>query len=285
MSNKWVLPMRILPALALSLTLSLPACANACGGPFWACSVESGRYHIALPDEGKPTATIIYLHGLNGSGSGPVRGNMAREATRRGYAFIAPSGFHPDAELPRNWAVQADNFVYNGDDKAFLRDVLDDAATHHGVPTDKVLLSGFSRGASMTWDIACKTPDFATAYAPVAGAFWVTLPEECNGPVKMLHVHGWSDRTIPLEGRRLFFPEKDVRQGDLFASLKILRETNGCDARQPERTRIIGDWWWRHWTDCRAGRIDLAIHPGGHGLPKGWAVMALDWFAERLAER
>jgi len=277
--------MRTLTALAMFLALSLPACARACGGSFQPCVIDSGKYHIALPKDGPPTATIMFLHGLGGSGAGPVKGRMAREATKRGYAFIAPNGFHGDAVLPRNWAVKADNFVYNGDDQAFLRDVVADAVARHGIPADRLLLSGFSRGASMTWDVACATPEFATAYAPVAGQFWVTLPERCNGPVTMLHTHGWSDRTIPLEGRRLFFPEKDVRQGDLFASLKILRETNGCDARQPERTEIIVDRWWRHWTDCKAGRIDLMIHPGGHGLPENWAVTALDWFGERLKEQ
>lgn len=277
--------MRSLWAFFVLLAFSLPACASSCGGAFNACVIDSGKYHIALPEGRAPTATVMYLHGLGGRGSGAVRGKLARESVKRGYAFIAPNGYHPDADLPRNWAVRADNFVYNGDDQAFLRDVMADAAERHGVPADRLLLSGFSRGASMTWDIACETPEFATAYAPVAGAFWVTLPERCNGPVTMLHTHGWRDRTIPLEGRRLFFPEKDVRQGDLFASLKILRETNGCDARQPDRTEIKGDRWWRHWTDCKAGRIDLVLHPGGHALQEDWADTALDWFGERLAEQ
>jgi len=276
--------MRYLTALLILLTLSLPACASACGGSLQACVIDSGRYHIVLPKDRPPTATVMYLHGLGGRGSGLIKGKMAREATKRGYAFIAPNGFHPDADLPRNWAVKADNFVYNGDDQAFLRDVMQDAAKRHGVPTDRLLLSGFSRGASMTWDIACATPEFATAYAPVAGAFWVTLPKSCSGPVKLLHTHGWNDRTIPLEGRRLFFPEKDVKQGDLWASLKILRETNGCDARQPERSELKGDRWWRYWTNCKAGRIELVLHPGGHAVQDDWAMIALDWFGERLKE-
>ncbi len=69
-----------------------------------------------------------------------------------------------------------------------------------------------------------------------------------------------------------------VVQGDVWASLKVMRETNGCDNRQPEESRLDGDLWYRFWTDCNAGRLDLLLHPGGHGAPKGWAGLVLDWF-------
>lgn len=67
-------------------------------------------------------------------------------------------------------------------------------------------------------------------------------------------------------------------QGDVRASLKILRETNGCDARQPERNSFEGELWLRHRTDCRASKIELMLHKGGHGAPPRWADRMLDWF-------
>ena len=42
--------------------------------------------------------------------------------------------------------------------------------------------------------------------------------------------------------------------------------------------------WFRRWTSCPGGRLDLMLHPGGHGVPKGWLTRALDWFEDRLAE-
>ena len=39
-----------------------------------------------------------------------------------------------------------------------------------------------------------------------------------------------------------------------------------------------GDYWRRKWETCDAGSLELALHPGAHGIPKGWATMALDWF-------
>ena len=59
---------------------------------------------------------------------------------------------------------------------------------------------------------------------------------------------------------------------------------NGCTNRQPSRAVQEGTFWWRHWEDCDAARIDLLIHPGGHGVPKGWSPLVMDWFEARLAE-
>ncbi len=160
--------------------------------------------------------------------------------------------------------------------------MLDDAAAH-GVDRGRVLMAGFSRGASMVWDVACHAPDMARAYAPVAGAFWEPLPEGCQGGADLFHTHGWADRVIPLEGRSV--AGGTVTQGDVFASLKILRAANGCETEQPDVSGIELDGIWRRtWSSCQRGQIELMLHPGPHGTPTGWLERALDWFEARLAE-
>ena len=77
-----------------------------------------------------------------------------------------------------------------------------------------------------------------------------------------------------------------MTQGDVFQSLYILRDANGCGNRQPETAPIDDESarWLRTWSDCASGKqIDLMLHPGGHGIPKGWLDRALDWFEARLA--
>ena len=170
--------------------------------------------------------------------------------------------------------MRADAMRFNRSDTEFLRTVLSNVKGMTNLADAPVLLAGFSRGGSMVWNIACDVPDFANAYAPIAGAFWDTLPTSCAGPVRLFHTHGWNDRTVPLEGRS-FGP---IVQGDVWASLKVLRETNGCGKRQPEKSSFDGEFWLRHWTDCDAGEIELLLHKGGHGAPKGWASRIMDWF-------
>lgn len=264
-----------------TLGLTFGAFAQSCGAADTPCKVESGTYHLVLPDV-EPRGAVLLLHGGGGRGRGLLDTNLARRSVERGFIFIAPNGEHPGARFPNNWAVRADNFGHEKDDIAFLNDVMDDVAATYGVDRSRMLLAGFSRGGSMVWDVACFAPDSARAYAPSAGAFWDTLPENCNGPVDLFHTHGWNDRTVPLEGRPL--RDGAIAQGDVWESLRVLRGANGCTARQPTRSVVENDRWLKHWEDCDAGRIDLMLHPGGHGSPSDWAPRILDWFEVRLTE-
>lgn len=256
--------------------------AQECGDADNPCMIGERSYHILLPDAPREVGTIVHLHGGGGTGKGMLKSGLAKEALKRGYVVIAPNGEHPGYRYPKNWSVRANGSQFERDDAAFIQEVIDDAADRFDVDSESLLLAGFSRGASMVWDIACHEPDMAFAFAPVAGAFWDDLPDVCEKPVKLFHTHGWDDRTVPLEGRSL--RNGSIVQGDVWASLFILRATNGCGNRQPESSTFDGDKWFRHWTDCEAGQIDLLLHPGGHGVPKGWSSLVLDWFEARLSE-
>ena len=266
-------------ATAVIFAAPVAAQTDSCGAADTPCTIDSGTYHVLEPTTG-PNGIVVHLHGGGGTGKGMLGSGLAKSALKRGYIVVAPDGFHPNARFTRNWSVKAKGTTFERDDIVFLKDVLVDVQTRFDVAKLPVLLAGFSRGASMVWDVACATPDFADAYAPVAGAFWDGMPTECQGPVKLFHTHGWNDRTVPLEGRSL--RNHTVVQGDVWESLKILRATNGCRARQPENSSFDGDLWFRHWTDCEGGRIDLMLHKGGHGAPPGWAAAMLDWFEDTL---
>jgi polyhydroxybutyrate depolymerase len=255
-----------------------------CGVPEAGCPTANGFYRLALPAGAAGLVpALVFLHG-GGSSASAVTGNtaMLAELLARGYALIAPEGQPRPSRPGKNWGVY-DTRVHPRDDIAFIAEVLDDAA-RHGIDRDRVLLAGFSRGASMVWDIACRTPTVARAYAPVAGAFWEPLPDNCESPIDLFHSHGWTDRVVPIEGRS--FGDGTVVQGDVFAGLMVLRRTNGCNLRQPDTAPMetTGNLWFRGWKSCQDGRLDLMLHPGGHEVPEGWLTRALDWFEDRLAE-
>lgn len=274
-----MLTRKVLPVVSLLsaflLQIGSALAQQNCGDASNPCQVKGGSYHLIVP-EADPVGIVMHLHGGGSSGSGMLNSSLARSSVARNYVYVAPNGEHPEARWTKDWSVRANNTVHERDDTLFLESVVTDVRVNNDMIGAPLLLAGFSRGGSMVWNIACQLPDFADAYAPVAGAFWEKLPDKCIGPVRLFHAHGWMDRTVPLEGRSFF--DGTVVQGDVWASLKVLRETNRCGNRQPETNNFVGEFWLRHWTDCEAGQIDLLLHKGGHVAPTGWATIVLDWF-------
>ncbi|MEM7529869.1 MAG: polyhydroxybutyrate depolymerase [Pseudomonadota bacterium] len=220
---------------------------------------------------------VLFLGG-NGANAQKIASGSGAVATflSHGAAVAVPQGLLPDGERAPNWAVR-DGRRMPRDDLAFLQDVISDAQARLGVEPVPVLLTGFSRGGSMIWDIACQVPAAADAYAPIAGGFWYPEPENCVGPVHLFHTHGFIDRVVPLEGR----PVRDGtrRQGDVFTGLRLWRATNGCGSRADAHEMADG-FWTKHWTNCDAGSVTLMLHDGGHAVPGDWAETAIDWFEE-----
>jgi polyhydroxybutyrate depolymerase len=253
-----------------------PAAADTCGSDI-ACTLPEGAYFAALP-KGTPAGAVVFLHGWGGSAKAEI-GNprVAGPLVARGYAVIAPVGLpYSDAEPTTSWNAELD--PRSRDDVAFIDAVTDDAARRFGFPRENVLAAGFSLGGMMVWRLACDAPAGHAAFAPVAGTFWEPLPETCRAPVRLLHVHGWTDRMVPLEGRPI--PGTDFVQGDVFAALSVARRSSRCTAQAVFET--MGDFDIRSWTDCAdTAGIAVALHRGGHTVPKGWADFALDWFEGR----
>ena len=272
-----------LRALALGLSVLAPGGAlAACGAEEAACAVEGGDYHAVAPD-GAVKGAIVFLHGWGSSGQGSLRmTGMVRTFTDRGYVVIAPNGSPRQGRSGRSWSFHPDRPAAR-DVYGFLDAVRQDAAKRFGFDPGRVLLSGFSIGGSMAAYVACFHPQMFAAYAPVGGNMWRPHPDNCAGPVKMLHTHGWTDGTVPLEGRLIRGvstrdPEAFV-QGDVFAAMDIFRHANDCASHDPDRVEIGARFWRRAWDDCAPGTaLELALHPGGHSMPQGWSEMALDWF-------
>jgi len=264
-----------MPLLCGLLFGAAPALAD-CGIGAPACEVPLGAYHAATPEGPGPHPAVIFLHGYGSNSESALRVGAPMRA--RGYAVIGPQGLRRDGgEGPSSWSFHPD-FPQARDERAFLGEVLRDAVARHGVDPGRVLLAGYSIGGSMTSYLACAEPGFARAYAPLAGAFWRPHPplDGCAGPVDLFHTHGWQDGTVPIEGRPLGGGR--IEQGDIFYAMQVWREANGCAGLKPDRIEIGELYWRRAWETCASGSLTFALHPGGHGIPEGWADMVVDWF-------
>jgi polyhydroxybutyrate depolymerase len=242
-----------------------------------ACQIPTGSYHIALPKKATDKApVIIFLHGYGGSGKATINNRrVTKPLLERGYAVIAPNGLKREGGRATAWNFHPD-FHRGRNEAGFLKEVLDDAVTRFSVDRAQVVLGGFSIGGSMTSYIACNAPSEFTAFAPVSGSFWRPHPTECKKPVKLLHTHGWADKTVPLEGRKI---TEDFVQGDVFYALNLWRKTNKCEQHRADRITADDNVMRRKWEQCDAdSALEFALFSGGHTVPKGWANMMLDWF-------
>ncbi len=258
---------------ALAVPGFAPAAAQTCGTGE-PCAVVDGEYFAAVP-EGQPIGAVLFLHGWGGKARAEIANTgVVGPLLARGYVVIAPVGLpYTVAEPVTNWNAEKDPALR--DDVGFIDAVMDDAADRFLFPRDRVLASGFSLGGMMVWRLACDAPSDYAAFAPVAGTFWAPLPETCAAPVRLLHFHGWADKMVPLEGRPV--GGGALVQGDVFAALSIARRSSGCTS--DAINEAVGNLQVRSWVDCTGGAsIGIALHSGGHRVPKGWAGFALDWF-------
>lgn len=238
------------------------------------CAVPLGTYHIQTPSTPGPHKAVVFLHGAGGKGTGILR--MGAEFIERGFAVIGPNGLkRPNSRFGAGWFFHPDRPKLR-DELAFMKEIIADAAQNHNVDASQIMLSGFSIGGSTASYLACQDPDLARAYAPVAGGFWRPHPEACNGPVDLLHTHGWRDKTVPLEGRPL--RSGQIYQGDIFVTMQIWRAENDCAGMRADSFSTDEAYWRRKWETCAQGSLELVLHPGAHGIPKGWSKMAIDWF-------
>ncbi len=258
-------------ALAITLITLITTGSHACGMDT-DCKIGDRTYRIALPSPTSPEkpGAIIFNHGYRGTAAGIMKNKrLVKTVTDMGLALVAPKSFGPDWDIP-NSPSPGDNVEFD-----FFAELKEDLTSRHGIDTSQIMISGFSAGGMMTWNLACEMGNSFAAYAPMAGTFWAPVPKNCNGlPVNMIHMHGTDDKIVPMKGR----PIANTRQGDVYKALKMAAEADD-----------FGKWnstGESHGLTCQrrtasSGRIlELCVHPGGHTIRSEWLVKAWKTFSE-----
>lgn len=254
--------------------------APACGGPV-PCEVPGGRY-LALPPPGeaagRPRAATLFFHGYRSSAADFAADKAFTDAfAAEGVLLILPDG------LNGSWSFHGSPSSAR-DELAFADAVRRDLIARWQVDPARILVTGFSLGAAMAWELACRRSDDYRAFVAVAGAFWEPLPTRCDGgPVDLLQLHGTADPVVPMTGRAV---GAHWHQGDVLASLGLLAAEDGCPTPPvpgspvpgPSNAATDGTLACEIWSGCADGyRLALCRHPGGHVLPAGWVALAHAW--------
>ncbi|GHB23869.1 hypothetical protein GCM10007094_09780 [Pseudovibrio japonicus] len=227
------------------------------------CEVESGQYYVALPDspaDDEPIGAIIYLHGWKGKADQTVQNHALRSlADDLGVALIVPQGVGGSWSYPGSPSQDRDEFK-------FFDELVDDISERFPIDRDKIMLSGFSMGGSMVWNLACYQGENYAGFAPIAGAFWDPIPAACPSPLTNLyHTHGIDDKTVPMVGRAI---GANWRQSDVFDSLDVWKRQAGLYGITPTSI-TAGDLQCDVWS-AHGEKLELCLHDGGHSMKANW---------------
>lgn len=264
--------MRALTILLALLATPLAAQQQPCG-PDAPCEIADGSYHLVVPDGwdgASPLPALIFYHGHRGSGAQVFRSRgLNGTFGDAGYLLIAPNGPLREGETYRSNPARA---TAPRDEVAFTLAILDDVAARLPLDRDRVFASGFSAGGSMAWLMACEAGQYLKGMVSVAGALRRPNPTECSGlaGLRILQVHGFADGQVPFEGRGI----RDWHQGSVWEALDRARDRNACRSN-PDEITVTETFRIRDWSgSCDGGAVRLAVHDGGHGLPRGWTDLA-----------
>lgn len=268
---------RLVPILALAGFVLQAAAADAadCGADV-PCQIEGGAYRIALPTQQPARGAVVFFHGYNGSAAAQMRASaLVSTVNAAGFAFVAPDG------VEGSWTLGGAPGARR-DDAAFVDRILADLERRHGLATGRVVLSGFSLGASMAFVTTCRLGDRLAGMVTFAGVFWEPLPAagSCRPPPPVLHVHGRADRTFPLAGRLI---GGRWRQGDTLQSLTVLASSDtACHVTADLAPPAVPGMDCAQAPGCTGGRVRYCLHDGGHEIRAEW-LPPLDGFVDAAA--
>ena len=260
-------------ALLALILLCAPGDARA-AAPCSTCGAAGGTYQTVTPPgwNGRTRLRLlVFLHGWMMEGADISEdADIRAAAARMGFLLVAPDG------LLRSWS-HAGSPTQARDDVAFLRAVVADVKSRWPIDSRVVVAGGFSQGASMVWELACRASADFTAFLPFSGAFWEPLPATCPGRgVDLRHVHGLDDPVVPMAGRPLFGP---YRQGDVRTGFALWVAQDGCRL-PPVKLKDWAGLVCETWTGCtNARRLQLCLRPGGHMMQPGDLLAGLRWAA------
>ena len=155
------------------------------------------QYRIHIPPQvSESFPLILVLHGYGG-GNNDMMNNYGwtQLANEKGFVVAFPNGTR-DQDNQRFWDVDYD--FHPGldiDDDGFLRELALHLQDEYQLDPDRTFVTGFSNGAEMCFQLACRESETFEATAPIIGMMLDTLFTNCNPTIvrPMLSMNGTAD--------------------------------------------------------------------------------------------
>ena len=223
---------------------------------------------------------VIMLHGTGGTGQQVMeQTGWDRKADREDFIAVFPDGVaeHPKQPPsfllnPQTWNEGSGRHASgkrNDGDVEFIAYIIDALEARYGADPNRIYVTGFSNGASMTFRIGVELSDKVAAIAPVAGHLLIH-DHQLKRPLPMLYIIGRDD---PLElpgGGALTIRGERVEQPPIEQNLAQWRQLDGCPLKPNSDVHTAGVEMVS-FSDCRDGVevVEYFIDDMGHAWPGG----------------
>jgi len=234
---------------------------------------RTATLHQPASTIGRSAPVVIALHGLGGNGSDFEQwAGFDAVADREGFVTV-----YPDA-IDGKWSygrpiIAAMPMIGDQpvDDLGFLRLLIGELIDKKIADPSRIYVTGASRGALMTYSIACSLSDRIAAAAPVISGMTDHQIEDCHPrPMPLLLIAGSNDTAQVYDG----WIYAAGRLVSVAETLEYWRVLDGCTGQEgallphlnpSDRTRVARI----NWTGCRNGTEVLfyKIIGGGHQMP------------------
>ncbi len=130
----------------------------------------------------------------------------------KGFVAIFPQGTVAAGKGDTGWYAGGDCTNLEVCDLSFVERLIDYSIEDLNIDKNRVYVSGFSNGAFMVYTLACFLSNKVAAFAPVSGSMSPDDYQICNPqrPIPVIHIHGTSDDSIPIQGNDYVTPLQQV---------------------------------------------------------------------------
>lgn len=167
---------------------------------------------LAALSGSKPNALVILVHGYGSNGDDLISLARMIQPVLPHAAFVAPNA---PSQIPRMaaayqwWPIETFSMAERGAGAAAAAPALDAFITHEleeaGLPSDRLLLVGFSQGTMMALHVGLRRPQPVAGIVGISGM--LVAPERLQAEIRnsppVLLIHGTGDDVVPFRSMEL----------------------------------------------------------------------------------